>query len=88
MKQVVRAQYRAVIKAGTTEEQLKEAVEQSSKKMQEMIGGGTTVLFVSHSISQIRKLCDRVIWLEHGKMIMDGEPEEVCNKYLQSQKEK
>ena len=55
---------------------------------QEMIGGGTTVLFVSHSISQIRKLCDRVIWLEHGKMIMDGEPEEVCNKYLQSQKEK
>ena len=62
--------------------------EKSSKKMQEMIGGGTTVLFVSHSISQIRKLCDRVIWLEHGKMIMDGEPEEVCNKYLQSQKEK
>ena len=36
MKQVVRAQYRAVIKAGTTEEQLKEAVEQSSKKMQEI----------------------------------------------------
>ena len=66
----------------------KKEKEKSSKKMQEMIGGGTTVLFVSHSISQIRKLCDRVIWLEHGKMIMDGEPEEVCNKYLQSQKEK
>ena len=37
MKQVVRAQYRAVIKTGTTEEQLKEAVEQSSKKMQEKL---------------------------------------------------
>jgi hypothetical protein len=40
MKQVVRAQYRAVIKAGTTEEQLKEAVEQSSKKMQEKLKHG------------------------------------------------
>ena len=37
MKQVVRAQYRAVIKAGTTKEQLKEAVEQSSKKTQEKL---------------------------------------------------
>ena len=40
MKQIVRAQYRAVIKAGTTEEQLKEAVEQSSKKMQEKLKHG------------------------------------------------
>lgn len=40
MKQVVRAQYRAVIKTGTTEEQLKEAVEQSSKKMQEKLEQG------------------------------------------------
>ena len=62
--------------------------EKSSKKMQEMIGGGTTVLFVSHSINQIEKLCDRVIWLEHGEMIMDGDPKEVCSKYIESQKGK
>lgn len=60
----------------------------SGKKMQAMISGGTTVLFVSHSIEQIKKMCQRVIWLEHGKMIMDGNPEEVCDQYVRSQKEK
>lgn len=58
----------------------------SGAKMQEMINGGTTVLFVSHSIDQIKKLCTRVVWLEHGKMIQEGNPEIVCNAYLESQK--
>ncbi len=55
--------------------------QKSENKMRSMIGGGTTVLFVSHSITQIQKICDRVIWLEHGKVQMVGESEEVCEAY-------
>jgi ABC-2 type transport system ATP-binding protein len=52
----------------------------SLKKMMEMINGGTTVLFVSHSVDQIKKLCNRVVWLEHGKIKEVG-GKEVCEKY-------
>ena len=45
------------------------------------MGGGTTVLFVSHSIEQIREMCNRVVWLEQGRVQADGEAEEVCDKY-------
>ena len=55
--------------------------QKSENKMRSMIGGGTTVLFVSHSITQIQKICDRVIWLEHGKIQMIGESKEVCEAY-------
>lgn len=56
--------------------------QKSEKKMRSMIGGGTTVLYVSHSIQSIRALCDRVIWIDHGNMMMVGEAEEVINAYL------
>ena len=62
--------------------------EKSGAKMQEMIKGGTTVLFVSHSIDKVKQLCNRVVWLEHGKIMDIGDPEEVCEKYLKSQMEK
>ena len=55
--------------------------EKSKNKMMEMIQGGTTVLFVSHSLEQIKQLCTKVVWLEHGKIIEIGNPIEVCNKY-------
>ena len=54
----------------------------SENKMKSMIGGGTTVLYVSHSIESIKSLCDRVIWLEHGEVQMIGKPKEVIDKYL------
>lgn len=59
--------------------------EKSKNKMLELMSGGTTVLFVSHSINQIRELCDRVIWLDHGKVRMIGATEEVCNEYERGQ---
>jgi len=59
--------------------------EKSKNKMLEMIKGGTTVLYVSHSIQSIKDLCDRVIWLEHGKIVMSGDTDEVCQKYYETQ---
>ncbi len=53
----------------------------SEEKMMEMINGGTTVLFVSHSIDQIKKLCDKVVWIEKGIVKQIG-GKEVCDEYL------
>ena len=53
----------------------------SEKKMLEMIGGGTTVLFVSHSVEQIKKMCNRVVWIEHGVVQKIG-GKEVCDEYI------
>lgn len=55
--------------------------EKSRKRMLELMGGGTTVLFVSHSIEQIREMCKRVVWLEKGSIQMAGNSEEVCEAY-------
>lgn len=55
--------------------------EKSKAKMLELMSGGTTVLFTSHSIGQIKEMCDRVIWLDHGNVIDIGDPNEVCDKY-------
>ena len=55
--------------------------EKSKKRMMELMGGGTTVLFVSHSLDQIREMCDRVVWLDHGKVKMCGNTKEVCDAY-------
>ena len=55
--------------------------EKSKARMLELMSGGTTVLFVSHSIDQIREMCSRVLWLEHGKVRRLGDTEEVCDAY-------
>lgn len=55
--------------------------QKSRKRMLELMGGGTTVLFVSHSLEQVRVMCDRVIWLEHGEVKMVGATKEVCDVY-------
>ena len=55
--------------------------EKSKKRMLELMGGGTTVLFVSHSLEQIREMCSRVVWLEQGEIKMAGATKEVCNAY-------
>ena len=55
--------------------------EKSKNKMLDLMSGGTTVLFVSHMISQIREMCDTVVWLDHGKVKMIGGAKEVCDAY-------
>lgn len=55
--------------------------EKSKRRMMELMGGGTTVLFVSHSIEQIREMCSRVVWLEKGQVKQLGQAEEVCLAY-------
>lgn len=55
--------------------------QKSETKMRSMIKGGTTVLFVSHSLEQIKSLCDRVVWLENGTVKKIGDPKEICEEY-------
>ncbi|USF25748.1 Teichoic acids export ATP-binding protein TagH [Firmicutes bacterium ASF500] len=55
--------------------------EKSKKRMLELMGGGTTVLFVSHSIEQIREMCGRVVFLEKGQVKLIGCAKEVCSEY-------
>lgn len=59
--------------------------EKSKNKMMELINGGTTVLYVSHSIQSIQELCTKVIWIEHGKMIKMGPAKELCEEYYKAQ---
>jgi len=51
------------------------------RRINEMMSGGTTVLIVSHAIEQIERLCDRVVWLDHGKVRAIGNTAEVCGQY-------
>lgn len=53
-----------------------------NKKMKKMLSQGTTLLYVSHNTKSIINLCDKVLWLDHGKEVMHGDAEEVCNAYL------
>ena len=53
----------------------------SLERMMELMSGGTTVLFVSHSLDQIRELCNRVVWLDHGEVRMFGDTQLVCDAY-------
>lgn len=53
-------------------------------RMQDMLDEGTTILFVSHSAAQVEKVCRRAIWLEMGRVRMDGPSREVCRAYSQN----
>lgn len=56
------------------------------RRISELMAGGTTVLIVSHSIEQIERLCNRVIWLEHGVTKMIGDTKTVCDQYKLSER--
>lgn len=50
-------------------------------RIQRMIDNGTTILFVSHSIDQVKKICSKILWLDHGSVKMFGDTEEICDIY-------
>ena len=54
----------------------------SESKMKSIIGGGATTILVSHSISQVRAMCNKILWLDHGKMIAFGDDvKAICDQY-------
>jgi lipopolysaccharide transport system ATP-binding protein len=55
--------------------------EKSGAALRERIHGGTTVVFVSHGDAQVRQVCDRVVWIEHGRSVMEGAVDDVLRAY-------
>jgi len=53
-------------------------------RMQTISQAGRTVLFVSHNMSAVQNLCNRIIWLKDGQVIADGEPSDIASTYLQA----
>ena len=53
----------------------------SEAKMKEIISNGTTTIFVSHSLAQIKKLSNKVLWMNKGKLMAFGDTKEVCAEY-------
>lgn len=56
------------------------------KRMKELLSGGTTLLYVSHSIDEVRRLCDHAIWIDKGVERMKGEVNAVCDAYMAEMK--
>ena len=52
------------------------------ERMGQMLSGGTTLLYVSHDVDSVRKLCDHAIWIDHGNMKMSGLVEDVTREYM------
>ena len=51
------------------------------RRMEEMLSGGTTLLFVSHDAEQVQRLCRRAVWLDKGRLMADGDAKDVCEQY-------
>jgi energy-coupling factor transporter ATP-binding protein EcfA2 len=51
-------------------------------KFSEFIDAGKTILFVTHDVNAVNRFCNRAIWLNQGKLIMDGDTDEVTDRYL------
>lgn len=55
--------------------------EKSARKMREIMDNGATTILVSHSVAQVLALCNKVLWMDHGKQIAFGETKGICNAY-------
>lgn len=56
------------------------------KRMKELLSGGTTLLYVSHSIDEVMRLCDHALWIDKGVCRMQGDAETVCEAYMAEMK--
>lgn len=57
-------------------------------RMKQMLSDGVTLLFVSHSIEEVKRLCSHAIWLEKGKVMKIGASCEVCDAYMRKMESK
>lgn len=56
--------------------------QKSEDKMKSIIGGGATTILVSHSIAQVRSMCNKILWLDHGNQIAFGDDvKKICDAY-------
>lgn len=55
-------------------------------RMHDLIDKANIMIMVSHDHRLLRSLCNRVIWLDHGKLVADGAPDEVIDRYLNGEK--
>lgn len=53
------------------------------KRMEELLDGGTTLLYVSHNTDEVAALCDHALWIDHGVTRMQGGAEEICTAYME-----
>ncbi len=58
----------------------------SKEKLQSLMESNTTVILVSHSIKEIRTICDKAIWIDKGKVVDIGEVNSICDKYEEAAK--
>jgi ABC-2 type transport system ATP-binding protein len=58
--------------------------EKSEKRIKSLLNSNVTVLFVSHSAEQVKRICNKAIWLEKGKLVKKGPSDEICNMYMES----
>lgn len=56
----------------------------SRDRIMSLFDKGITVLFVSHSAQDVRDMCNKAIWLEKGRIVMQGDVDEVCDRYMES----
>ena len=61
-------------------------LQKCEKRMNEMLSGGTTLLYVSHSIEEVKRLCDHALWIDKGVTRMQGEALQVCEAYMAEMK--
>ena len=54
----------------------------AEEKIRQMRQEAGAVLLVSHNMKSIQDTCNRVIWLEKGELVMDGQPKEVCDAFI------
>lgn len=56
------------------------------QRMKELLSGGTTLLYVSHNIEEVKRLCDHAVWIDHGEMKKIGDALSVCDAYMAEMK--
>lgn len=54
----------------------------ATRKIQEICAKGRIVILVSHSMASIQSMCNRCLWIDQGKIVMDGLPDQVCKAYI------